>query len=55
MGNITYVFAALFITAWALGFFVFGLGGSVHLVLVFALLLLVLRVAGGKKEQSEEF
>ncbi|MFT3909202.1 MAG: DUF5670 family protein [Ferruginibacter sp.] len=55
MGNITYLFAALFITAWALGFFVFGLGSSVHLVLVFGLLLVVLRIAGGKKEPTTEY
>ncbi|MEO7523655.1 MAG: lmo0937 family membrane protein [Ferruginibacter sp.] len=54
MGNITYLFAALFLIAWAVGFFVFGLGSSVHLVLVFALLLVLLRVAAGKKQNLDK-
>ncbi|MBS1741816.1 MAG: lmo0937 family membrane protein [Bacteroidetes bacterium] len=48
MSNITYLFAALFIIGWAVGFFVLGLGSYVHMILVFALVLLLARIVSGK-------
>ena len=52
MSNLTYVFAVIFLIGWAIGFFALHLGSSIHLVLVFALMLLVLRIAQGKKEED---
>ena len=52
MSNVTYVFAVIFLIGWAIGFFALHLGSSVHLVLVFALMLLILRVVQGKKEED---
>ncbi|MEO8768453.1 MAG: lmo0937 family membrane protein [Ferruginibacter sp.] len=52
MRNITYLVASVLILGWAIGFFALHLGSSVHLVLVFALMLLVLRVVQGKKEED---
>jgi hypothetical protein len=48
MSNITYIFATIFLLAWAAGFFIFGVGSSIHLVLVFALMLFLLRIVAGK-------
>ncbi len=44
-----YVFATIFLIAWAVGFFAFNIGSSIHLVLVFALILFLLRIVEGKR------
>lgn len=49
MSNLTYFFATLFLIAWAVGFFVFHIDSSIHLVLVFSLLLFFLRIISGKR------
>jgi hypothetical protein len=53
MSNITYLFATIFFLGWAAGYFIFNVGSSIHLVLVFALLLFLLRIVSGKKPVEE--
>lgn len=52
MSNLTYVIAVICVIGWAIGFFAYHIGSSIHLVLVFALMLVVLRMVQGKKEED---
>ncbi len=53
MSNLTYVFAVLLLIGWALGYFVFHLSSSVHVVLAYSLLLFLLRAINGKRIPQE--
>lgn len=49
MGNLLYVIAVILIIGWAIGFIGFHAGGIIHLLLVIALIVVVLRVISGRK------
>lgn len=49
MKDILYFMALLFIVGWVLGFFVFHTGAIIHLLLVIAIILIIVRVIQGKK------
>lgn len=49
MGNLLYVVAVILVIAWLLGFFVYSTGGLIHLLLVFALIAVVLRLIRGDR------
>ena len=44
MGNLLYVIAVIILIFWAIGFFGYAIGGLLHLLLVVALILIVLRL-----------
>ena len=44
MGNLLYVVAVILIIAWAIGFFGFHAGGIIHVLLVIAIVLFLLKV-----------
>lgn len=44
MGNLLYVIAVIILIFWAIGFFGYALGGLIHLLLVLALILVVVRL-----------
>lgn len=44
MGNLLYVIAVIVLIFWAIGFFGYAIGGLIHLLLVVALILVVLRL-----------
>ena len=46
MGNLLYIIAVILIIFWALGFFLFGYTGLIHLLLVIALISVLLRIIG---------
>jgi hypothetical protein len=44
MGNLLYVVAVILIIGWAIGFFGYAAGGIIHILLVFAIVLILLNV-----------
>ncbi len=44
MGNLLYVIAVIILIFWAIGFFAYADGGLIHLLLVLALILIVVRL-----------
>ncbi len=44
MGNLLYFIAVIILIFWAIGFFGYALGGLIHLLLVLALILVVIRI-----------
>jgi len=44
MGNLLYVVAVVLVLIWAIGFFGYAAGGIIHLLLVIAVVLFLLKV-----------
>lgn len=44
MGNLLYVIAVILIIGWAIGFLGYAAGGIIHLLLVIAVILILLKV-----------
>lgn len=44
MGNLLYLIAVILVIAWAVGYFAYGAGGIIHVLLVIALIAILLRV-----------
>lgn len=44
MGNLLYVIAVILIIIWAIGFFGYAAGGIIHVLLVIAIVLFLLKV-----------
>ncbi len=44
MGNLLYVIAVILIIGWAIGFFGYAAGGIIHVLLVIAIVLILLKV-----------
>ena len=49
MGNLLYAVAVILIIIWAIGFIGFHSGGLIHLLLVIAVIVILLRVIQGKR------
>jgi hypothetical protein len=49
MGNLLYIVAVILVIAWLLGFFVYSASSLIHLLLVFALIAVVLRLIRGDR------
>jgi hypothetical protein len=48
MGDILYILAVILIIGWLLGYFVFSVGGLIHILLVVAIIAIVLRLIRGR-------
>jgi hypothetical protein len=48
MGNLLYLIAVVLIIIWAIGFFGYAAGGIIHILLVIAIIVIVLRVIQGR-------
>jgi hypothetical protein len=48
MGNMLYIIAVILIIGWAIGFFGYAAGGLVHLLLVIAVVVIVIRLLQGR-------
>jgi Family of unknown function (DUF5670) len=44
MGNLLYVIAVILVIIWAIGFFGYAAGGIIHILLVIAIVLFLLKV-----------
>lgn len=49
MGNLLYVIAVILVIGWAIGFVGFHAGGLIHILLVIAIIVVLLRVISGRK------
>jgi len=49
MGNLLYIVAVILIIGWLLGYFAFGAGNIIHVLLVIAVIVILVRVIQGKK------
>ncbi len=49
MGNLLYTVAVILIIIWAIGFIGYGTGGLIHLLLVIAVIVILLRVIQGRR------
>jgi len=49
MNNLLYIVAIILIIGWLLGYFAFHAGGIIHVLLVIAIIVILLRVIQGKK------
>lgn len=49
MGNLLWLIIVILLIAWLLGGFVFHVGSLIHILLVVALILIVYRLATGRK------
>lgn len=48
MNSLLYIIAVVLIIGWALGFFIYSLGGLIHVLLVIAVIAVLLRLIQGK-------
>ncbi len=44
MGNLLYAIAVILVIIWAIGFFGYAAGGIIHLLLVIAIVMILLKV-----------
>lgn len=49
MSSLLYIIAIILIIGWALGFFVYGVGSLIHILLVIAIIAILIRVIRGDK------
>lgn len=49
MGNLLYIVAVLLVIGWLIGFVGYGTGGLIHILLVIAVVVILLRVIQGRK------
>ena len=49
MGSILYTVAVILIIFWAIGFFTYSAGAIIHLLLVFAVVAVLVRVINGNR------
>jgi predicted ferric reductase len=49
MGNLLYIIAVVLIIAWLIGFVGYSAGGLIHVLLVIAIIVILLRVIQGRK------
>lgn len=49
MGNLLYTIAVILVIIWAIGFIGYGTGGLIHVLLVIAIVIVLLRVISGRR------
>jgi hypothetical protein len=49
MNNLLYTAAVIMVVLWAIGFFAYGAGAIIHILLVIAVIAILLRVIQGNK------
>jgi hypothetical protein len=49
MGNLLYIIAVILVIGWLIGFFGFHAGGIIHVLLVIAIIVVLLRVIQGRR------
>lgn len=48
MSSLMYLIAVVLVIGWIFGFFVYSLGGLIHILLVLAVVAVLLRLIGGR-------
>jgi hypothetical protein len=49
MGNLLYIIAVLLVIGWLIGFVGYSAGGLIHVLLVIAIIVVLIRVIQGRK------
>lgn len=49
MGNLLYIIVVILVIGWLVGFVGYGAGGLIHILLVVAIVVVLLRVIQGRK------
>jgi hypothetical protein len=49
MSSLLYLIAVILVVIWAIGFFAYSAGGIIHVLLVIALIVVILRIIKGGK------
>jgi len=49
MGNLLYIIAIILIIGWAIGFFGYSTGGIIHVLLVIAVIILIIKLLQGRR------
>lgn len=49
MGNVLYIIAVLLVIGWLIGFVGYSAGGLIHVLLVIAVIVVLIRVIQGRK------
>jgi Family of unknown function (DUF5670) len=49
MNNLLYIVAVILVIGWLVGFFAFHAGGIIHVLLVIAVIVILLKVIQGRK------
>lgn len=49
MGNLLYIIAVILVIGWLIGFVGYNAGGLVHILLVIAVIVVLLRIIQGRK------
>ncbi len=49
MGNLLYIIAVILIIGWLLGVFAFNVGGIIHVLLIIAIIVILIRIIQGRK------
>ena len=49
MGNLLYLIAVILVIAWLIGFVAYSVGGIIHILLVIAVIVILLRVIQGRR------
>jgi len=49
MGNLLYIIAVILVIAWLIGFLGYNAGGLIHILLVIAIIVVLLRVIQGRQ------
>ncbi|MBK6975709.1 MAG: lmo0937 family membrane protein [Cytophagaceae bacterium] len=49
MSNLLYLIAIILVLFWAVGFYAYGAGGIIHVLLVIAIISILLRIISGRK------
>lgn len=49
MGNLLYAIAVILVIGWAVGFIGYGVGGIIHVLLIIAVIIVLLRVIQGRR------
>lgn len=50
MGNLLYIIAVILVISWAIGFLGYHAGGVIHILLVIAIVLVLLKVIRGSAD-----
>lgn len=48
MSNLLYLIAVILIIGWVLGFFVYSVGGLIHILLIIAVIAILFRLISGR-------
>lgn len=50
MGSLLYIIAVILVIGWAIGFLGFAAGGIIHILLVIAVIMFLIRIIGGSSK-----